>query len=447
MIVILGGGPAGRLASIRLAGAGRDVTLIEKGGIGGQCLHYGCMPVCAMNDVARHMETARTLYGLGVLRDLPEVNFPVLLSEMQKVQATITAVLDKETRDAGVSILYGREGRFDGKQVVLGTEALEADAVILSTGSRPAIPTIPGINGPGIYTPYTLRTLQGLPERLAIIGGGIMAAEFAYIFSRLGSRVTVLSHSGFLKNLDETLKKRAVRELTGVSIREGTDVLSVYGEPGHLRLGFALQDADSSLECDAVLIAAGLTPNSESIEGVAKRPNGEVIVDEYMRTSVPCVYACGDLTGPPFMTPVARQQGIVAADNILGLHLKMDYTFLPQSLNLGYELAFCSDNSPTAKPLVVPGVAGPGTFWEVPASNTGVAKIMVEADGAISGIYTASPGGGLIAGYMALLMKHHFSVHDFADFIEVHPSTDAVYGLAKYASGLLRKRDATRPQK
>jgi len=447
VIVILGGGPAGRLASIRLAGAGRDVTLVEKGGIGGQCLHYGCMPVCAMNDVARHVETARTLHGLGVLREVPGVNFPVLLSEMQKVQATITAVLDKETRDAGVTILYGREGRFDGKQVIVGSDGLEADAVILSTGSRPAIPSVPGIDSPGIYTPHTIRTMQELPERLAIIGGGIMAAEFAYIFSRLGSSVVLISRSAFLKNLDGQLRRRAVRELSGVTIREGTEIRSITGEPGSLQLDLKTSGDSGIIECDAVLIAAGLTPNSEGLDGVAKRPNGEVIVDDFMRTNIPCVYACGDLTGPPFMTPVARQQGIVAADNILGLHRKMDYTFLPQSLNLGYELAFCSDNSPTAKPLVVPGVAGPGTFWEVPASNTGVAKIMVEADGSISGMCTASPGGGLIAGYMALLMRHHFSVHDFTDFIEVHPSTDAVYGLAKYASGLLRKRDTSRPQK
>jgi len=447
MIVILGGGPAGRLASIRLAAAGKEVTLIEKGGIGGQCLHYGCMPVCAMNDVARHVETARTLHGLGIVDAVPEVNFPQLLSEMQKVQATITAVLDKETRDAGVTILYGKEGRFDGKQVILGDEPLDADAVILSTGSRPAIPAVPGIPAPGIYTPHTLRTMTRLPEHLAIIGGGIMAAEFAYIFSRFGSKVTVLSRSGFLKNLDPTLQKRAVRELSSVTVKEGTAVLSVTGEPGHFRLDLkTLKDTDT-LECDAILIAAGLTPNSEGLMGVAKRPNGEVIADEFMRTNIPCVYACGDLTGPPFMTPVARQQGIVAADNILGLHRKMDYRFLPQSLNLGYELAFCSDTSPTAKSLVVPGVAGPGTFWEVPASNTGLAKIMLEADGSLSGMCTASPGGGLIAGYMALLMKHHFSVHDFADFIEVHPSNDGVYGLAKYASTILRKRDGHRPPK
>lgn len=441
MIVILGGGPAGRLAAVHLASAGREVTLIEKGGIGGQCLHSGCMPVCAMNDVARHVQAAALFNGLGITSSVPKVDFPVLLSEMKKVQATIASVLDKETRDAGVEIVYGKTGRFDGKQVILGEEKLGADAVILSTGSRPAIPAIPGITGTSIYTPHSLHSMERLPGRLAIIGGGIMAAEFAYIFSRYGSTVTVLSRSGFLKNLDEQIRKRAVRELSGVDIRENCNVLSAEGARGDLRLNFRDDKGTGTLECDAVLVAAGLTPNSEMLDGVAKRPNGEVIVDEYMRTNLPGVYAGGDVTGPPFLTPVARQQGIVAADNILGKHRKMDYSHVPQALNLGYELAFCSDGNPKAKPLVIPGLAGPGTFWSVPASDTGFAKIMVAPDGSLSGISSASPGAGLIAGYMAFLMKRHFSVHDFEDFIEVHPSTDGVYGLAKYASGILKKRE------
>jgi dihydrolipoamide dehydrogenase len=420
--------------------AGREVTLIEKGGIGGQCLHFGCMPVCALNEVARHIQKARTFHELGITDTVPAVDFPGVLSGMQQVQATIASVLDKETKDAGVEVVYGREGRFDGERVVLGNERLDADAVILSTGSRPNIPSVPGIALPGVYTPHTLRTMPRLPARLAIIGGGIMAAEFAYIFSRFGSNVTVISRSTFLKNLDEHLRKRALRELASSRIREGCDITSIDGDGGDLRIQVMDAKGGEGVDCDAVLIAAGLVPNSEMIEGVARRPNGEVIVDDYMRTSVPCVYAGGDVTGPPFLTPVARQQGIVAADNILGIHRRMDYSCIPQSLSLGYELAFCSDRNPHARPLVIPGPAGPDTFWGVPASDTGFAKLLIAPDGAVSGMCAASPGAGLIAGYLSLLMRHHFSVHDFSDFMEVHPSTDGIYGLAKYASDVLKKR-------
>jgi dihydrolipoamide dehydrogenase len=180
------------------------------------------------------------------------------------------------------------------------------------------------------------------------------------------------------------------------------------------------------------------------LNGVKKGSEGEVIVDGHMRTSVPEVYACGDVIGPPFLTPVARHQGIVAADNILGISRVMDYRFIPQSINLSQELAFCDQVTNNSGSLAIPGPAGPGTFWSVPAGNTGLAKIFLNRnDGTIDGVLAAGPGGGLIAGYMAFLMSRHFSVHDFEEFIEVHPSTDGVYGLAKYASGMLKKRKNT----
>jgi dihydrolipoamide dehydrogenase len=441
MIVVLGGGPAGRIASVRLASAGKEVTLVEKGTIGGQCLHYGCMPVCALNDVARFLQEAGTYRSLGMISQVPALDFPVLLQNMAKVQATIASVLDKETRDAGVKILYGNDGRFDGKQVVAGDGPIPAEAVILATGSRPNIPGIPGIGSPGVFSPHTIRQISCLPEHLVILGGGVIAAEFAYIFSMFGSRVTILSRSRFLKNFDEHIRKRALRELGGVSLREQVQVTGIRQDGRGLRLDISEPTGPAEIDADSLLVAAGLLPRSEMLAGIARRPNGEVIVDERMRTNIPGVYACGDVTGPPYLTPVARHQGIVAADNILGKPRKMDYSCIPQAISLGYELAFCSDGSRTAKPLVIPGPAGPGTFWRVPASDTGFAKVMVEADGAMSGICSASPGGGLIASYMAFLMKHHFSVHEFEDFIEVHPSTDGVYGLAKYASEILRKRD------
>jgi dihydrolipoamide dehydrogenase len=176
--------------------------------------------------------------------------------------------------------------------------------------------------------------------------------------------------------------------------------------------------------------------------GLKKGPEGEVIVDDHMRTSVPGVYACGDVVGPPYLTPVARHQGIVAADNILGIPRKMDCRFIPQSINLSQELAFCITEKKNMGSLAISGPAGPGTFWSVPSNTTGLAKIFVEPEhGSIEGVCTAGPGAGLITGYMAFLMRHHFSVHDFEEFIEIHPSTDGVSGLAKYASERLKKRN------
>jgi dihydrolipoamide dehydrogenase len=443
VIVILGGGPAGRIASLRLAAAGKEVRLIERGGIsagiGGQCLHFGCMPVCALNDVARFLAMAKRFEGLGLTGPAPQPDFPRILEQMQAVQAKIAGILDHETRSAGVEIIYGKAGRLDGKIVWLDEERILPDAVIIATGSRSNIPPVAGITLPGVFTPRTIAQMKALPTHVIILGGAVMAAEYAYIFSRFGSRVTVISRSSFLKTVDPALRVEAVKELSGVTILEHADLRAINGDRTVGGVTVKIGDSAQEITCDAVIVAAGLVPRSDMISGVAKGPSGEVLVNEYMETSIPGVYAGGDVTGQPYLTPVARHQGIVAADNILGKRHAFDITAIPQAIYLENELAFVLDGSGTAKPLSIPGPAGPDTFWSVPASRTGLAKILVEADGSISGIVSASPGGGLIAAYMAFLMKHHFSVHDFEEFIEVHPTTDGVYGLAKYASELLKK--------
>jgi dihydrolipoamide dehydrogenase len=439
MIVILGGGPAGRLASIRLASAGKQVTLIERGGIGGQCLHSGCMPVCALNDIARLIHSARELRTLGIIDTVPAPDFPVLLAKMGEIQQKIAAILDEETRSAGVDIIYGKTGRLSGGMAFAGDEQLKAEAIIAATGSRPYIPAIPGIDLPGVFMSKTLPAMRELPEKMAIIGGSVVAAEFAYIFSTFGCDVTILSRSTFLKDADRHLRALAIKELAGVTIRENIPVTSIIGKDRVI----SVQTRGGELEADAVFLAAGLVPNSDVLDGVKKGPLGEVVVDNRMRTCVADVYACGDVVGPPYLTPVARHQGIVAADNILGIARTMDYKNIPRSINLTHELAYCINETDGMGSLAVPGPAGPGSFWSVPAGQTGLAKVFFDPQtGELGGICAAGPGGGLVAGYMAFLMKKHFSVNDFEEFIEVHPSTDGVFGLAKYASAELKKRNS-----
>jgi dihydrolipoamide dehydrogenase len=440
MIVILGGGPAGRLASIRLAVAGKQVTLVEHGGIGGQCLHSGCMPVCAMNDVARLIHSSRELHDLGVIDTVPLPDFPVLLKKMGEIQQKIASILDEETRSAGVEIIYGKTSRLSGRTAYAGDEELKAEAIIAATGSRPSVPGIPGIDLPGVFTSKTLPGMKDLPEKMVIVGGSIVAAEFAYIFSTFGCEVTILSRSTFLKETDRHLRSLAIKELAGVTIRENTQVTSVMGDDRVT----SVRTPNGELEADAVFLAVGLVPNSEVLDGVKKGLLGEVVVDNRMRTNIPDVYACGDVVGPPYLTPVARHQGIIAADNILGIPRTMDYTNIPRSISLTHELAYCINESDGMGSLAIPGPAGPGSFWSVPSGQTGMAKVIFDPEsGDLCGICAAGPGGGLIAGYMAFLMKKHFSVHDFEEFIEVHPSTDGVYGLAKYASSVVKNRNKT----
>lgn len=439
MIVVLGGGPAGRTAAIHLALNGKEVTLIEKGELGGQCLHHGCMMVCALNDAARVHGNARNLRDLGIFRSVPDINFPRLLEQMKTIQAKIAGILDEETRGAGVDIIYGREGQVAGRSVSVDGEAFPADFVVIATGSRPNVPQLPGITLPGVFSPHTLVRMPSIPHEVVIIGGGIMAAEFAYIFQEFGAAVHVISRSGFLKSLDPKFVSLARKELGDTRIYEQCNIEAVEGSSNVEGVRVKGREGISTIPCDTVFISAGLLPRSEAIDGITKRPNGEIVVDRQMRTSIREVFACGDVTGSPLLTPVARHEGFVAAENILGREAFMDYTRIPQSMNLFNEYAFVTSDHPGAIAVSVPGPAGPGTFWSVPSGLTGYAKAGVDPDtGRLCGIQVAAPSAGIIAAYYAFLMQQDIGVKAFDNFIEIHPMADGVYPLMKFIAAKLR---------
>ncbi|MDN7025114.1 NAD(P)/FAD-dependent oxidoreductase [Methanoculleus sp. FWC-SCC1] len=446
MIVVIGGGPAGRIAAMRLGQAGREVRLIEKRAIGGQCLHDRCMVVCALADAARAVERSRRMYDLGILDAAPRVSFPTLMTRMREVQQKLAAVLDEETRSTGVEVIYGAEGSIDGSTVFVDGERIPAEAVIAATGSRAVLPAIPGIERDGVYTYETLRLLPEVPGRIAIIGGGTVAAEFAHIFRAFGAEVTVLARSRFLGDLNEKLRAAAFRDLAGMDIREQTAAESLEGGGRVRSVAVRTAAGTDTIDVDAVFLATGLAPRSEMLQGIGKKPDGSVIVDARMRTDVPGVYAAGDVIGPPYLTPVARREGVVAADTILGRDTVMDYTGVPRALELGYEFAYVSVDGDDDLALSSPAPAGPGSFWDVPRSWTGMAQIRVDPEtGRLVGASAAAPGASLLISYIGSLMKKGIRVGDFDDFAEIHPSTDGVYWLSRYAAGLLRKKNGDEP--
>lgn len=440
MIVVIGGGPAGRLGAIHLAQAGEDVRLVEQRSVGGQCLHERCMTICALNDVARLIESARTQKDLGILDSVPTVSYPAIRKQLCEVQGKLSSVLDAETRRAGVEIVYGVEGRLEGDRVFIDDEEVRADAVLAATGSRPAIPDIPGVDLAGVHTYRTLPSMPDLPRRMAVIGGGVVAAEFAHIFHAFGVEVDIIARHGLLRDLDEKMRSAALRDLAGVGIREGTPVTSIEGG-GQVR-SVTLAGGEE-IEADAVLLATGLVPNSAMLEGLAKRPDGAVIVDRQMRTSVPGVYAAGDVIGPPYLTPAARREGVVAAENILGRETVMNYEGIPQGMSLRYDYAFASTTGgDEGITLSAPAPAGPGSFWDVTGGWAGFAQIQVDpGSGRLLGAAAAVPGASLLLSYVGYLMKQGITVDNFDEIVEVHPSTDGVYGLARYAAGLLKKKN------
>jgi dihydrolipoamide dehydrogenase len=431
-VTVIGGGPAGRFAAMRLASAGRAVRLVERRTLGGQCLSYGCMLVNAMNDAARAIADARRLRALGVVTGALEVDLGGVFAATAAVQATITRVLEEETAGTGVEVLGGVSAGFDGSRAVIDGRPVESEAVIIASGSRPALPAVQGIARERVYTAATLASMREVPERVAIIGGGVQAAEFAFIFDAFGAEVELVARSTLLPGLDPHLARLARKELGCVRIRENTALVSVDG--GRRVAGVTLSSGggEERVEVDAVIAAIGLVPNSEECAGLEKRKNGTIVVDDGMRTSVPDVYACGDVIGPPYLTPVARQEGRVAAENVLGGEARMDWRLIPRGFRLGNQYAWAIDD-PAASSYAIPGPAGPGSFFAVPERGTGVAKVFLDGTGRrVAGVAAAAPDAALSVMYLAELIRHGLPVDGLGDFYEIHPAADGLHGLIRY---------------
>jgi dihydrolipoamide dehydrogenase len=440
MIIVVGGGPAGRTAAIRLAGAGKEVELIDRGGLGGQCLHHGCMVICALNDAARLLHSARSLAERDIIDAAPALSFPALVRELQKTQAIIRDVLDRETEQAGVTIIRGAEAEVDGATVVCEGETRAPEAVLIATGSRPLIPDIEGIDLPGVSTPHTILNAKALPGHLAIIGGGVIGAEYAYIFRSFGCEVDLICRSRLLSALDERIGKQARKDLDGVRIREQTLVRRIDGSPRVDSLVLQTGGKEEIIDADAVLVATGLVPRTERVSGVPMGPSGEILVDTSMRTAIPSVYAAGDVTGPPYLTPAARREGRIAADAILGIASPEERACIPQYLSLRYDHAFCTIPSDESASFTIPSPSGPGSFWSVQERHTGAATLDFEPEsGMITGVHASAPGAANALPYLAHLMRRGLPLSELEDLIEVHPSTDGIYWLIRYAAEWRRR--------
>ena len=429
MIIVVGGGPAGRMAALRLAGAGREVTILEKRALGGQCVHDGCMLVCALNDVARSIMSARHLEEMGILSGNVSVDYPALLEKLEATQDKLRYILNMETTGAGVKVEYGVEAEIRDGVVYVDGKPREAEAVIIAAGGQMNIPDVEGKDLPGTYNARTLRSMPALPKRLVIIGGGISAAEFAYIYAAFGCEVTLIARSSLLSMLPEPLLADARRDLSAVDIRENTPLEKILGTD-HVE---GVVAGGETIPCDAVLFATGVKPESPFVSGVAKGADGAILVNEQMETSIPGVYAAGDIIGGKCFTPAARLQGFAAADAILGHPRNVDLSQIPFSVVLGLDYTVCPPKTAGEKETM-PNIAGPGSYWHVLDGTVGHMQLETGADGTILGFASSGPSTSLVGTYLGYLVRKGVTVHEFSPMLEVHPNSDGLYSLIRFSA-------------
>ena len=273
--IVIGSGPAGRLGSLELGKLGEDVTLIEKNHIAGTCLNEGCMVICALTDITKFIDENNRFNNHGFLKSQIEVSYDKIVEKIKETQIMLRKLNQMENESVGNNVIYG-EGSIEGDTVVVGGESFEYDNLLIATGARPFIPDVKGSEF-GLTNKDILK-LEEVPEKLNIIGGGIIACEIANIYATLGSEVNVLARSTFLKELGENAKKYVLEKIIpDVNIMENTGVTEVFKDKVL---------TDNNEELDGVpFFATGRTPNSEIAEGFVELNDDKTIkVNEMMQT-------------------------------------------------------------------------------------------------------------------------------------------------------------------
>ena len=426
--IVIGSGPAGRLGSLELGKLGEDVTLIEKNHIAGTCLNEGCMVICALTDITKFIDENNRFNNHGFLKSQIEISYDKIVEKIKETQVMLRKLNQMENESVGNNVIYG-EASIEGDAVVVGGESFEYDNLLIATGARPFIPDVKGSEF-GLTNKDILK-LEDVPEKLNIIGGGIIACEIANIYATLGSEVNVLARSTFLKELGENAKKYVLEKIIpDVNILENTSVSEVFEDK-------VLTDNDEELD-GVPFFATGRTPNSEIAEGFVELNDDKTIkVNEMMQTNLSNVYAAGDVTGGYQLTPVARKEGITAARNMAGYGNKMTYNCIPQTLSLNMEVSFVENEnvklSDDEKATIsFPGIGGPGGFWKILNAETGFTEIDFDKNkNRINKINHISPSSVSDVAYLSYLMRMDYDLDDYGEFIEIHPSTDTNYKIIK----------------
>jgi dihydrolipoamide dehydrogenase len=457
-VAVVGTGPGGYVAAIRAAQRGAKVAVIEKKALGGVCLNVGCIPTKTLiysAELYRKMQHAAD-YGLKV--DGASFDLKAMVARKNKVVATNTGGIDALFKAHGIDVIRGEGVITAPGEIKVGDTLVHATSIIIATGGRPA--QLPGLefNGKTVIGSTDALELTELPKRIGVIGAGAIGAEFACIWNALGAEVTLIeAMPNVLPREDEDLSKRLAAGLKrkGIDIRTSTKVQELKHTKSGVTL--TLEGAKAGdVEVDLVLVGIGLECNSEVVTrtpglGVQTGPRGGIQVDARMETTVPGIYAIGDVTNKTWLAHGASTEGIVAATNATGGNRHMNYRVVPSCTFTSPEVASVGLTETQAKAEGYNVKAGTFLF-----AGNGRAHAMGETEGLVKivgdaatdqllGLHIMGAEAGELIAAGAMAMSLEATVEEIAHTIHTHPTlAEAIMEAAEdyYGEGI-----HTRPAK
>ncbi len=339
-LVVIGAGPGGYVAAIRAAQLGMKAAIVERDALGGVCLNWGCIPSKALLRNAEIVSYFNRAEEFGLKFENFSADFSAAIDRSRKV-------VDRNVRGVSYLLRKNEVDHITGEAVLRGNgvvevspdgQRLQARNIIIATGARPrSIPPLP-VDGDKVITSKEAIVLEELPQSIVIVGGGAIGLEFAYLYRMYGVEVTIVELLPHLApNEDEEISRQVERAFNRhrIKIMTGSRVTGVSDTGTGLRVTVAKGESEEKLECDKVLVAIGVQPNSENLGLEAlgvETDNGNVQVDDHMATNVTGIHAIGDVTGKLALAHVASAQATVAVETIAGLEPQpLDYSMMPRA--------------------------------------------------------------------------------------------------------------------
>jgi len=454
-IVIIGAGPGGYVAAIRAAQLGLKTACVEgRGSLGGTCLNIGCIPSKALlQSSEKFAEAKQALAEHGVMVGEVGLDLATMMSRKDKVVTALTRGVEFLFRKNKVDWLKGKAcitGR--GRIAVTGVDGamqeIEAASIVIATGSESTPLRGIEIDEQRIVSSTGALSLNHVPERLAVIGGGYIGLELGSVWQRLGAKVTVvelLDH--VVPNMDRELGQALQRVLarSGIEFRLGTKVVGV-SEVGNA-LNLELEGAEKQmLAADVVLVCVGRRPYTEGVGleavGVARDEHGRVLVDDGFATNIPGIYAIGDVIRGPMLAHKAEEEGIAIAERLAGQKPNIDYDAIPSVVYTWPEVASVGKSEEELAAAGVSYRTGKFPFSANPRARTngyteGFIKILAESEtDRVLGVHIIGPDAGTMIAEGALAKEFGASAEDIARTCHAHPTlSEALKEAALAADG------------
>ena len=442
-LLIIGAGPGGYETALAAAKKGVEVVLVEAGPVGGTCLNEGCIPTKSFCKNAQLLEQLREAEAFGVSDLAYNFDFKAVTARKNAVVEQLRSGVESLLSHKLITLVRGKASFKDPHTVTVGDEEYSADYIIIATGSVSASLPVPGADLEGILTSKEILDIEELPKKLCVIGGGVIGLEFASIFNSFSCEVTVLEYcKEILPRFDTDLAKRLKQCLgkKGIDINTQSQVLSISKEGEQYKVTFLRKGKEESVVADKVLMAVGRKANVDSLNlseaGVEFGPKG-VVVNEFMQTNQPHIYAVGDINGKMMLAHAAIFQGLVALDHMMGVDNDIDLSVMPAAVFTSPEAASVGKTEDECKEAGIKVKCLKSFFRANGKAVTmgeteGFCKVIVEEEtGLLLGCHLFGPHSSDIVQEVCALISRKSTLKQLQDIIHTHPTlTEVIQSVA-----------------